>query len=94
MFKGFDDISSIVHDSNIFGENNMQDIERRLMILEEENKQLRDAIEHLHDDVVAQLKQTLNEKGPSIWGCHQPLSIIDSVPLSHEIITIPESSTS
>lgn len=43
--------------------------ETRLNLLESENKQLRDAIENSHDDVVAQLKQTLNEKGPSIWGC-------------------------
>ena len=40
MFKGFDDISSIVNYTGVFRDSGMHDIERRLMILEEENKQL------------------------------------------------------
>ena len=42
MFKGFEDISSIANDTGVFRDSGVSDIERRLMILEEENKQLRD----------------------------------------------------
>lgn len=37
--------------------------------LDTEDKELCDTIEQLHDDFISQLKPTLIEKDPSIWGC-------------------------
>ena len=57
MLSSFDDISSIANELGIFRDSGMRDIDRRLMILEEENRQLR-GLENYKSEV-EQLKKEI-----------------------------------